>query len=701
MSYQLTERPHKFSFSKNPIRYLVEISNPDAPGCALDVELYTIPINEAYTVDEPGELVTRQTLYPNPDGKVYFYVEDFLNSWLEWELISTGDNNIKTVTSQISKYYIRYRQTTKNNPTPPWATESDTLRTVIKGGVAKEKFDRNNFFVNWLPAKKCFLTWQPDKNFIGQEERRYLTYFHHHDSMPDLLLKARVVYTDGTEDSVTIAFPSLEDSLLFHVPAGLDQLGLYGLQPAKQVWYYDVSVEDAASNIYASAYRLYADYRMYYDVFSFTYHNSLGGIDTIRIRGDYDIEINFEKTDIQQATGGDFGEVLPTENAVINISKYEVYKGDAGWMNTKAFQDSCQELLLSDNVFRVVFNRWLRVINMQKAQALRSSDDTKWSFPLQWRYTFDNTQYTPFDKDLGAGVNNEDPGPVYGTCTAPGNLLATFVGESGGEAEYDFTWDAVAGSEGYELEYLPPGAAVWTKVETTDPEATVTFNVEGEYSWRVRNKCGTEDYSLYQNGVGFVIDLSDFVCTAPSALTTVLLSMDSTLAVVKTTWPAVPGVVGYVIETREVGASVWFSAAVTAAEYRTFFHRDKQYEQRVKSKCDELGNYSGYVYGDTFIPSDLLAGGNPPSNLTVVVMPPISGPYSVKPVSFTWTNEPSAVSYQLEYKATFSSTWTIAGNVASGIVILITNGFTYQWRVRSNFAGGGFSGYVAGSNFNT
>src|SRR5688572_15101402 len=144
MSYQLIERPHEYVFSRNPVCYKFDISNPDSPGSALEVQLYTIPIGGG-----AEELVTAQTLYPNPDGSVSFYCEDYLDSQLDWELPPAGQETPYAVTSQIKSFYIRYRQVTKANPHPEWATEFDHKRIVLKGGIAKEKWDRNNFFINY------------------------------------------------------------------------------------------------------------------------------------------------------------------------------------------------------------------------------------------------------------------------------------------------------------------------------------------------------------------------------------------------------------------------------------------------------------------------------------------------------------------------------------------------------------------------
>jgi hypothetical protein len=700
MSYQLTERPHKFSFSKNPIRYLVEMNNPDTPGCAIDIELYLLNFTDVYdAVTNPGELITTQRLTPDPDGKVFFYCEDFLNSQLEWDLPGLDNNDILASSSQLKRYYIRYRQSTTLNPSPAYNTDADSMRIVLKGGVAKEKFDRNNFFVNYLPAQKPFLTWQPKDHFIGDEERRYLTYFHHFDSAPDLLLKAVVIYTDGTNDTATVAFPLLTESLLFHCPAGLDQLGLLGLQPTKQIWYYTVSVEDAESNIYATGYRLYVDYRKFYDVFSFIYHNSLSGVDTLRIRGDYDIEIQRESTDIEKATGGDFSNTeLPTEIGIINISKYEKYTGDAGWMNSRAQQDSLQDLLLSDNVFRVIFGRWLRVINMQKTQPMPSKDDTKFSFPLQWRYTFNNTNYTPADKDFGAGSNDEDPGPVYGICTAPSNLVVETANLDPSHCQADFTWDPVDGAMGYEFQYKKSTDTDWITLLVADPSISVNLTDAGDYQWRVRTQCAANDYSSFTDGNPFTVDFSEPACTAPASLSTELLSLDTANGQIKFSWPVVGGVVSYILEWKKTTDLSWNSIETTNLSYIVYLEANSQWQARIKSKCSTTPTYSGYVYANNFTPSQMAGTCNAPGNLQIASFE--YNDFSLI-IQFNWNLATGAQDYELQYRQNGTTPWNTVNHIYPGYTKVLPRFLDWQWRVRSNCTAGGSSGYTNGALFST
>lgn len=706
MAFQLTKRPYKFSYSKNPIQYAFQISNPGSPGCAMQIELYSLDIGTTLPASGLGTLIASDTLTPNPDGSVDFFCEDLLDSVLDWEL-PTGTGPM-TVTKQICQYFIRYRQITKANPAPAWISDSGSLLIALKGGVAKEKFDRNNFFSAYLVTERPFLTWQPADHPIGETELRYLTYLHVENNQFLLTLKARAVWSDGTQETISVDLPPVATSPLFHLPVGLDQLGLATLHPTLQLWYYDVWIEDGQGLQYAAPFRLAVDHRWFYHDFSFVYHNSLGGIDTVRVCGDYDIQVVLDSVDIQMAarlTASAAG-VLPTEFASINISKYEVYKGDVGQLHSRGMQESLQELLLSESVYRKVAGRWLRVVNMQKAQDLTPSDDTKYSFPLQWRYTFENVSFTPFGKDLGTGIDTGSAGPVYGICTAPAGLQVA-TQDLDPTLQCTFTWTAYAGAEGYELEYKLASAATWIPVPVATGQATaqVTVAVAGDYVWRVRSRCGPNDFSGYAYGSTFTYNPIVHACSAPTNFRVVLLSIDSQNAQVSFRWdPVFFGVQWVQLEWRESGTTFWQSALVannplnaTPPSYNTTLNKDKSYECRIRSACDNTFlNWSAFVYGPVFIPANLVGSCSAPTNLGAVVQYILPGTAITQ---MNWTAAANASQYELQYKREQDTAWTSVPNCTSGVLIqLWPYSTTYNWRVRSQCDGGGFSQFVNGPN---
>jgi hypothetical protein len=145
---------------------------------------------------------------------------------------------------------------------------------------------------------------------------------------------------------------------------------------------------------------------------------------------------------------------------------------------------------------------------------------------------------------------------------------------------------------------------------------------EGDYKWRVRSKCGDNDYSAWSNGAPFTVDLTVPACTSPAFLNIILMSIAQGNADIKFSWGVVVGVQGYQLEWREVGSATWLQSAFAQAVTNNTktLKRDVQYECRIRSICAGP-NFGPWVYGPSFIPSNLVGACNAPSGLGVTVVP--------------------------------------------------------------------------------
>ncbi len=707
MAYKLKERPHIHSFSLNPIRYVVDVTNPDTPGCAVEFELYSFPITEPAVSDLSsslfnGTLITKQALYPARNGRVEFYIEDFLNSQLDWDMpeffLFNTAGWITSSTNQLKRYGIRYRQVSKGNLSPVWASDLDHLRIVLKGGIAKEKFDRNNYFINHLYPKKTFLTWQPADEQLGLQERKCLTYFHHSDiDATQLRAKFRIVYVDGSSFEDYKAFPLTPKTLLFHIPCSISDLFNLNNKP---VWFFEVSVIGPQPNdeVFAEPFRMFVDYTKRYNEFSFFYFNSLGGIDSVRILGEKEVDLIRDYTEIEQATGGDFsGGILPTEMGAINISAYKVYKGDVGYLNSQRMQEALEDLLHSQNIFQVIGGKGLRVINLQKTQSLGSSEDTRWNFPLQWRYTYNNSQFTPGNVLFGQGSTEDPEEPLYGFCESPINLSVSKGAQAGGAIPVTLSWDAVLGAEGYQLQYQKEGASEWTTVSTEEPSFLLNLTSEGEYRWQLRTKCSADDFSHYAFGPGFSITLTGPACQPHSNLAVSLISLDGNNGNVTFTWTGAPGTVGFVLEWRPVGSANWNSIS-SQMNLSISVPKDVQYEWRLRSKCDNLGNFSPWFNGPNFIPSNMSGTCNAPQNLQGSSRKWIM----MHQLDFSWNAAPGAGSYQLQFRDMRTpGTWNTTNVNGTTFNTPWFNDREIEWKVRSVCTGGGYSAFSQGPNIYT
>ena len=126
----------------------------------------------------------------------------------------------------------------------------------------------------------------------------------------------------------------------------------------------------------------------------------------------------------------------------------------------------------------------------------------------------------------------------------------------------------------------------------------LTSSTANKYLWKTGNPADTNK-TLTVTGVGpFVVQVSNAngcintsdtakvdaksTCDKPTTLTTA--SITTTSAVLK--WNAIPCSIGYIVQIREVGTTIWSSYGVTAnIKAITGLFPDKMYEWRVQTKC--------------------------------------------------------------------------------------------------------------------
>lgn len=403
MSTSITERPYKHSFSENEIRYAFAVTDPTTAGCAVEVAIYTLGI----AASGAGTLLTSFELTPNPDGTVYCHINSYLKSLLKPQLFDITGQIAQPVTTQCLQYYIQYRQITTADANPSWTDDVANTKIIVQGGVEKMKFKRNNFFVTYQNAAQKFLTWQPSGRFVFQNQKHFLTYLHTSETATDAYIDITTAFSTGELNNQQIAFTNVTDSKLYHIAAGVEQLGLETIDPTKQIHYYDIRIIDQDDNVLAATHRFYVDYRNFYNSHDFIFFNSLGGWDCLRATGDFKWEIDKELEDASAIIYNDaYNTVEPTSQFFqTNILKKDMYKGDIGFFRTKDQHEAAIELFISKYIFEIIDSRWIRLLNLKKAQDVRNNKSKKWNHAIDWQYAYNDAVFTPKNIMLGAGTN--------------------------------------------------------------------------------------------------------------------------------------------------------------------------------------------------------------------------------------------------------------------------------------------------------
>jgi hypothetical protein len=400
MSTSITERPEQYCHSKNEIRYQFLSTDLTPLRQYIEVELWAKNVGDADFAK-----IKTFNLKPNPDGITYVYLEGYIDSLLKW-VLPVVNTTFTAANKQVAQFYIRYREVSATTPSPSWISSEDAhIRTALKGGIEKQKWSRNNFFL-WQQNAKAFFTWEPKDRYIFQNQLAFISCFIRTTGTYKLRVSIKKIgVTDPVVVDTNCAFTA---GVFYHLNIGYTQLGIGAAAGGDPVHYYEVSIINPSNTIEFAAIRMNVEQRPLYEYYDMIFHNSLGGVSTQRVRGE--LTIGFEK-EVQDMDGSlsnqNFDATVKAAENITQSIKKDTYKGDLGFFATKAHQDSCQDLLLSSSIYQWMDSRMVPVINLQKNVAFRKTTDKIFSLPIEWQLAFNNAVYTPSKVQLGIGTNTE------------------------------------------------------------------------------------------------------------------------------------------------------------------------------------------------------------------------------------------------------------------------------------------------------
>lgn len=438
MAIEVRRRPYDHSFSGNPIHYQL-FSDAAAADASIFFE-YKVLIKNIGDVGYT-EVVTLQH-YPTA-GLANIDIKDILDSKLEFKIpeFNVDETVYSTAEKQTAKYYIQVREISTASPDPAWDdSENEFERVVLKGGLNYFMYRGNNYWLNYYASQKPFLTWQKTNRLAALTERMYLAWLNSVEEADSIPVKITTAYTDGTTEAHTILIAGTKDSIIF-IPAGATQLGLPDLDPEKAIYYWELQVTaiiDGADPINVSeAFRYYADNRNDYNDITLNYRDSLGGLDSVRVRGVIEHDLNYEFTEQDRTFEPNYfdGDSIAPKRVIANSKERKIYKGDIGYL-AKEDQDRFRDSHLIREVWWERSVKWFPVVFITPSQKQKTSEDNLWSFPIQFALASDgDNYYTPDAVDLGDGAFTSN------VCRAAFLELDVAIDLSGDDAVVTITWE--------------------------------------------------------------------------------------------------------------------------------------------------------------------------------------------------------------------------------------------------------------------
>ncbi len=176
-------------------------------------------------------------------------------------------------------------------------------------------------------------------------------------------------------------------------------------------------------------------------------------------------------------------------------------------------------------------------------------------------------------------------------------------------------------------------------------------------------------------------------CSVPSGLSASSITSSSATL----NWTAVSGAVSYNVQYRQTGTSTWTSTtSSTNSKAVSGLNASTQYEFQVSTVCS--GSSSAFSGSATFTTSA------PPCNATTGMNTTNVADNSA---TFNWNAVSGALSYNVQYRKTGTSTWTSANTTATFYNVSgLTAGTGYEWQVQTVCSGGN-SSFTSSTTFTT
>lgn len=344
-------------FSKNPIA--ITKAAPAGWDELLNFRLYSdVRVQD---VQGSGEYISKlkSELYPDDDGNATFYLRQCFPFPDVLQAIAPAYNTsvITRLTDRI-KFFKNYTGQLTGVQVAP--DEEDIVESsrmlVLLGGINKQKFPGLNFFNEYLPTNKKFLSWAPVEKIVDRLQEDYLNFFVYDADTTTVKLQIKAYYDDATTvtEVVSTLTPVLYGYLL-QIPTGPYNSGVKDIDPSKNLSKYEVTLLDQDDEIISEV-RTYIVASVRHPLTRFImFLNSLGSYEVIMFTGQAEFKTDYEREVIQKFLPHNYA-AFDGEFAVRNVSLQEKVNYSTGYFTGRyalAWQRYMKDVLLSNSVYDV------------------------------------------------------------------------------------------------------------------------------------------------------------------------------------------------------------------------------------------------------------------------------------------------------------------------------------------------------------
>lgn len=381
-------------FSRNPIT----LSKTAASGWESEINLRLwndVHVEDVFESDD-FESKLRFELPPNAEGQAIFYLNEAFRDVFTLTPPTQNESNILRLTDRIKRFKCFSTTLVEDETEPPGATDESLMNLVLWGGVSKEKFPGLNYFTEYVPANKKFLTWAPIQKEVDRTQEDYLLFWVY-DQFAELKLNLKVYFDDATDQTEVVqTFTGSKYSELYQIPSGPANSGALLIDPTKNVTHYELTLLDQDDAVISEVRTYYiAQFRHPLTRF-FMFLNSLGGFEVVKFTGVASTRVMISRQNIQK--------FLPHNYAAedgeyeINTSTHEMASSfSSGFFKNimpREWHEYMIDFLASKRIYDVTDGSRIPVI-IQSSEHVTEDQNYEFFVRFEAKRAYNNHSFTP------------------------------------------------------------------------------------------------------------------------------------------------------------------------------------------------------------------------------------------------------------------------------------------------------------------
>lgn len=397
----VAKQPYEVSLSGNPMPYTINITPYGSIERAQDIRIVvTVYIENAYGSNS-FTTAKSQAFYPSEQGQVNFDVRRIIHAYLEFYVPNPSLKRPIQAFNQRKRYRVDYLLMKGNELIGE--VQTGAILTAVKGGLAYDEWHPHKFFTSLILDKKMPLQFDPCRKIAFNELRYFFWLYPYNDLEPQT-----VMIDIHLDDDTTIQY-NMPQTVITNkwgvccAPIGFNYIGLNALVPAGATAVsFSVQVKTATTSIVAP-FTFMLEQRNYYNTYQLMYRNSLGGLETLYLRGQVDFEADYTRQAVQNTPPPNYfsNKVLLGDANDVNASEIVKFKADTGFLNQKA-TDRLRDFFLSPQKYEIIppadeddETRIYPATIAAKNTKFYANRDNLISILIEWSRAFSSEYYSP------------------------------------------------------------------------------------------------------------------------------------------------------------------------------------------------------------------------------------------------------------------------------------------------------------------